>query len=100
MAGVRAASASTPSSSGDAASDPSAVTNAPGDKSERAENRRYKTLQESLKNMASELKEQRAKAQKQVIELASDVNGILAAITGPAVGGDNAAPTRFPVRPV
>ena len=50
--------------------------------------------------MASELRKQRADAQNQVTELASDVKGILAAITGPAVGGDNAAPTRSPVRPV
>ena len=50
--------------------------------------------------MASELREQRAEAQNQVTELASDVKGILAAITGPAVGGNNASPTRSPLRPV
>ena len=49
--------------------------------------------------MAIELKGQRAEAQNQT-ELASDVKGILAAITGPVDGGLNAAPTRPPVRPV
>ena len=86
--------------SGDAASDRSAVTNAPGSKSEKAEDRRYKTLQESLKKMAIELKEHRAEIQNQVTELASDVKGILAAITVPAVGFVNAAPTKPLVRQV
>ena len=76
------------------------MTNAPGSRTERAEDRRYKTLQESLKKMAIELKEHRAEVQNQVTELASDVKGILAAITVLAVGGVNAAPTQPLVRPV
>ena len=76
------------------------MTNAPGSKSQRAEDRRYKTLQESLKKMAIELKEHGAEVQNQVTELASDVKGILAAITVPAVGGVNAAPTQLLARPV
>ena len=68
------------------------MANASGGKPEKAENRRYKTLQERLEKMAIELKEQRAEAQNQVTKLASDVKGILAAITGPAVGVVNAAP--------
>ena len=50
--------------------------------------------------MEIEMKEQRPEVQNQVTELASDVKGILAAITGPAVGGVNAAPTQPPVRSV
>ena len=100
VAGAPTTPVSTPRPSGDANSDRSAMVNASGGKPEKAEDRRYKTLQGSLKKMAIELKEQRAEAQNQVTELSSDVKEILAAINGPAVGGVNAAPTQPPVRPV
>ena len=66
VAGAPATPVSTPRPSGDANSDRSAMVNASGGKPEKAEDRRYKTLQESLKKMAIELKEQRAEAQNQV----------------------------------
>ena len=66
VAEAPAAPAYSPRPPGDATSDRSAMANASGSKTDKAEDRRYKTLQESLKKMASELKEQRAEAQNQV----------------------------------
>ena len=50
--------------------------------------------------MAIELKEHRAEVQNYVTEVASDVKGVLAAITVSAVGGVNAAPTQPLVRSI